>query len=138
MYLDRHYFEFVPWKWWYIEIKTYIVVVSILGKTHVCRLRIYFLLIKTMSSLNVTSQEKTSKRKLTSDRFEFVRNDTVLHTDALYQISDRWPAWFQRKTWHFFYIISDVSKSSSSETVLHDTVLRCPMPTTSCLYEFFL
>ena len=38
-----------------------------------------------------------SNRKWTCGRFETVFHDTVLHTDALCQVSRSWPVWFLRK-----------------------------------------
>ena len=44
----------------------------------------------------------TSNRKWTCPRFKNVLHDTVLHTDALCQISGSWPVWFPRKMWQKF------------------------------------
>ena len=40
-----------------------------------------------------------SNKKWTCRRFKNVLHDTVLHTDALCQISGSWPLWFPRKMW---------------------------------------
>ena len=40
-----------------------------------------------------------SNRKWTCCRFKNALHDTVLHTDALCQISGSWPVWFPRKMW---------------------------------------
>ena len=46
----------------------------------------------------------TSNRKWTCCRFKNVLHDTVLHTDALCQISRRWLVWFQRKMWQKLFV----------------------------------
>ena len=43
-------------------------------------------------------------RKWTCRRFKNVLQYTVLHTDALCQISGSWPVWFQRKMWQKFFV----------------------------------
>ena len=58
------------------------------GKTCVACLLLFFLIFKV-----------TSNRKWTCRRFKNALHDTVLHTDALCQISGSWPLWFQRKMW---------------------------------------
>ena len=40
-----------------------------------------------------------SNRKWTCCRFKTALNDTVIHTDALCQISESWPLWFPKKMW---------------------------------------
>ena len=41
----------------------------------------------------------SSNRKWTCCRSKTALHDTVLHTDALCQISGSWPLWFPRKMW---------------------------------------
>ena len=43
-------------------------------------------------------------RKWTCRRFKTALHDTVLHTDALCQISGSWPVWFLRKMWQNFFV----------------------------------
>ena len=46
-----------------------------------------------------------SNRKWTCRRFKTALHDTVLHTDALCQISGSWPVWFHRKMWQKFFVM---------------------------------
>ena len=49
-----------------------------------------------------------SNRKLTCGRLETVLHDTVVHTDALCQISGSWPVWFLRKMWQKFVHVKNI------------------------------
>ena len=62
------------------------LVVSLPGKTRVACPLLFFKIFKV-----------ASKRKWTCRRFKTALHDTVLHTDALCQISGSWPVWFLRK-----------------------------------------
>ena len=64
------------------------LVVSLPGKTCVAFLLLFFKIFKVASN-----------RMWTCRRFKNVLHDTVLHTDALCQISRSWLVWFQRKMW---------------------------------------
>ena len=45
-----------------------------------------------------------SNRKWTCRRFKNALHDTVVHTDALCQISGSWPVWFLIKMWQKFFV----------------------------------
>ena len=48
-----------------------------------------------------------SNRMWTCRRFKNALHDTVLHADALCQISGSWPVWFPRKMWQIFFCDDD-------------------------------
>ena len=45
-----------------------------------------------------------SHRKWTCGRFKTALHETVVHIDALCQISESWPLWFPRKMWQKFFV----------------------------------
>ena len=49
-----------------------------------------------------------SNRKLTCGRLETALHDTVVHTDALCQISGSWSVWFLRKMWQKFVYVKNI------------------------------
>ena len=65
------------------------------SREDMCRLPISFLL---------DIQSRVKNRKWTCRRFKTALHDTVLHTDALCQISGSWPVWFPRKMWQKFFV----------------------------------
>ena len=67
----------------------YIKLSSKSSREDMCRLPTSFLL----------NFKVTSNRKWTCRRLKNALHDTVLHIDALCQISGSWPLWFQRKMW---------------------------------------
>ena len=66
---------------------------SLPGKTCVACLLLFFEIFKVVSN-----------RKWTCRRFKTALHDTVLHTDALCQISGSWLVWFPRKMWQKFFV----------------------------------
>ena len=49
-------------------------------------------------------QSRVKNRKWTCCRFKTALHDTVLHTDAMCQISRSWLVWFQRKMWQKIFV----------------------------------